>query len=102
MQRLPLGRSPPVALAVARDLCNSESLPLTQTQEVLAQMIGVRRNAVSIVANALQKAGIIRYSRGQIEITDVQGLRDTSCECYRAVEAQHDRLLKTSAQRSAG
>jgi CRP-like cAMP-binding protein len=84
----------------ARDLCNSESLPLTQ--EVLAQMIGVRRNAVSIVANALQKAAIIRYSRGQIEITDVQGLRDTSCECYRAVEAHHDRLLKTPTRRSAG
>ncbi|MDB5534778.1 MAG: Crp/Fnr family transcriptional regulator [Hyphomicrobiales bacterium] len=83
----------------ARDLCDSESLPLTQ--DVLAQMIGVRRNAVSIVANALQKAGTIRYSRGLIEITDVRGLRDTSCECYRAVRAHRDRLLRTSP-RSAG
>jgi CRP-like cAMP-binding protein len=77
-----------------RDLTDSESLPLTQ--ECLAQIIGVQRNAVSIVANALQKAGIISYSRGQIEITDVASLRATACECYQAVKAQHDRLLKAS------
>jgi CRP-like cAMP-binding protein len=76
----------------ARDLCKSESLLLTQ--QVLAQMIGARRNAVSIVANALQKAGIIRYRRGQIEITNVESLKRTSCECYHAVRSQHDRLLK--------
>ena len=75
----------------ARDLTDSESLPLTQ--ECLARMIGVQRNAVSIVANALQKAGIIRYRRGHIEIRDVAGLRETSCECYRTIKAQHDRLL---------
>jgi CRP-like cAMP-binding protein len=75
----------------ARDLCNSENLRLTQ--ETLAQMMGVQRNAVSIVANALQKAGILRYSRGQIEITDTQGLREISCECYDAVKAHHRRLL---------
>ncbi len=57
-------------------------------------MIGVQRNAVSIVANALQKAGIISYCRGQIEIADVAALRAASCECYQAVKAQHDRLLK--------
>ena len=78
----------------ARDLWASETLPLTQ--EFLAQMIGVQRNAVSIVAHALQSAGIIRYSRGQIEIMNVEGLRETSCECYHAVKAQHDRLLKAS------
>ena len=77
-----------------RDLCNSESMPLTQ--EVLAQMIGVQRNAVSIVANALQKAGIIRYSRGLIEITDAGGLKETCCECYDAVKAHHRRLLTAS------
>jgi len=75
----------------ARDLSDSESLPLTQA--CLARMIGVQRNAVSIVANALQKAGIIRYRRGHIEIRDVAGLRETSCECYRTIKAQHDRLL---------
>jgi CRP-like cAMP-binding protein len=76
----------------ARDLCGSESLPLTQ--EFLAQMIGVQRNAVSIVAHALQQAGIIRYSRGHIEITNLEGLSETSCECYDAVKLQYDRLLK--------
>src|SRR4030095_7955017 len=77
-----------------RDLTDNESLPLTQ--EVLAQMIGVQRNAVSIVANALQKAGILRYSRGQIEIIDIEGLREISCECYDAVKAHHRRLLTAS------
>jgi CRP-like cAMP-binding protein len=79
----------------ARDLRGSESLPLTQ--EFLAQMIGVQRNAVSIVAHALQQAGIISYSRGHIEITDLEGLRETSCECYEAVKAQYERLLSPPA-----
>jgi CRP-like cAMP-binding protein len=76
----------------ARDLCDGESIPLTQ--ELLAQMIGVQRNAISIVANALQRAGMIRYSRGHIQITDLERLRETSCECYDAVKTQHNRLLK--------
>lgn len=78
----------------AHDRASGEGLPLTQ--ETLAQMIGVQRNAVSIVAHALQKAGILRYSRGHLEITDAEGLRETSCECYQIVKAQHRRLLKTS------
>ena len=57
-------------------------------------MIGARRNAVSIVANALQKAGTISYSRGKIEINDLEALKQTSCECYHAVRRQLDRLLK--------
>lgn len=59
-------------------------------------MIGVQRNAVSIVAHALQKAGILRYSRGHLKITDAEALRATSCECYQIVKAQHRRLLKAS------
>jgi hypothetical protein len=76
----------------ARDLCNGQSLALTE--ELLGQIIGVQRNAISMVAHALQSAGIIRYSRGQIEITDLEGLKATCCECYHAVKAQRDRLLK--------
>jgi CRP-like cAMP-binding protein len=76
----------------ARDLCDSETLPLTQ--ELLAQLIGVQRNAVSIVAHALQRAGIIRYSRGHIDIRNADGLLETSCECYGVVRAQHRRLLE--------
>ena len=77
-----------------RDLYDGETLPLTQ--EFLARMIGVQRNAVSIVAHALQQAGTIRYSRGHIHITDVEALRATSCECYQMVKSQCDRLLKRS------
>jgi CRP-like cAMP-binding protein len=75
----------------ARDLCGSEGLPLTQ--EMLAQMIGVRRNAVSIVAHGFQQAGILRYSRGHIEITDIDGLRKASCECYATVKAHAEQLV---------
>ena len=75
----------------ARDLYDSETLPLTQ--EFLAQLIGVQRNAISIVAHALQEAGIISYSRGHIDIINVHGLRETACECYDAVKAHHRRLL---------
>jgi CRP-like cAMP-binding protein len=78
----------------ARDLCASERLPLTQ--EHLAQMIGAQRNAVSIVAHALQQAGIVSYSRGHIEITNLEGLRETSCECYHVLKEQHRRLLGVS------
>jgi CRP-like cAMP-binding protein len=78
----------------ARELYDSETLPLTQ--EFLAQMIGVQRNAISIVAHALQQAGIIRYSRGHIAITSVEGLKETSCECYDVVKAHHRRLLNLS------
>jgi CRP-like cAMP-binding protein len=74
----------------ARDLSDSEILPLTQ--ETLAQMMGVRRNAISLVAHALQRAGIIRYSRGQIEITDLRALEATSCDCHAAVKAHYARL----------
>lgn len=77
----------------ARELCDNEPLPLTQ--ESLAQLLGVRRNAISIVAHAFQEAGLIRYSRGNIEIIDLEGLRKTACECYAAVKTQCDRLLKT-------
>lgn len=77
----------------ARDLCDREALPLTQEQ--LAEMIGVRRNAVSIVAHTLQQAGIIRYSRGQIEIIDAEALAAMSCHCHDTVKVQYERLLKT-------
>jgi len=75
-----------------RDLSGSDTLPLTQ--EFLAQMIGVRRNAASLVANMLQQAGFIRYRRGRIEITNAEGLMESVCECYGTAKSQYDRLLK--------
>ena len=59
----------------------------------MAQMIGARRNSVSLVASTLQQANFIHYSRGHIDITDIEGLRRTACECYASVKAQYDRLL---------
>ena len=74
-----------------RDLSGSDKLVLTQ--ESMAQMIGARRNSVSLVANTLQHAKFIHYSRGHIEIINLDGLTRTSCECYATVKTQYDRLL---------
>jgi DNA-binding transcriptional regulator YhcF (GntR family) len=73
------------------DLSEAKTLPLTQ--EFVAQMIGVRRNVVSLIANVLQQAGLIKYSRGHIQIINLEGLNDLACECYTAVKTQHRRLL---------
>jgi CRP-like cAMP-binding protein len=67
---------------------------LVMTQESMAQMIGARRNSVSLVANMLQQAHFIHYSRGHIEISDLDGLGKTACECYATVKNQYDRLLR--------
>jgi hypothetical protein len=56
-------------------------------------MIGLQRNAISIVAHALRQVGAIHYSRGRIAIADVETLRRTSCECYQAVKSTLERLL---------
>jgi DNA-binding IscR family transcriptional regulator len=63
------------------------------TQEFLAQMLGVRRPSVSLVAHTLQKAGLIKYRRGNIRLLDIVGLNDGSCECYGAVKAHYERML---------
>jgi CRP-like cAMP-binding protein len=75
----------------SRDLQGSDDLVLTQ--EFLGQMLGVRRTSVSVVANTFQQAGFIRYSRGHIRIVNLEGLRETACECYHTVKAQAERLL---------
>jgi DNA-binding MarR family transcriptional regulator len=77
-----------------RDLQGSDDLLLTQ--EFIAEMLGVRRTSVSVVANTLQQAGLIRYRRGHIRILDLEGLQDTACECYQTVKSQAERLLKES------
>jgi CRP-like cAMP-binding protein len=72
----------------------SGGVKLLLTQEAMAQMIGARRNSVSLVASTLQQANYIHYSRGHIEILDLDGLGKTACECYASVKTQYERLLK--------
>lgn len=62
------------------------------TQEVLAEMLGVRRNAVSLVAHAMLEANVITYSRGVVEIIDVNRLHDLSCDCYDVVTSYRNAL----------
>ena len=66
---------------------------LTMTQELIANMLGVRREAVTQRAVNLQKAGLIRYSRGHITVLDRAGLEARTCECYAVVKREYDRLL---------
>lgn len=82
----------------SRDLANSDTLPFTQ--QFLAQMLGVQRSSVTVVANTLQQAGLIKYSRGKIWIVDVDGLKATACECYDAVNGFYDQLIGHRPQRS--
>lgn len=66
---------------------------LVMTQELIANMLGVRREGVTEAALKLQKAGLIQYSRGRINVLDRKGLELRSCECYEEVKTEYDRLL---------
>ena len=66
---------------------------LTMTQELIANMLGVRREGVTEAALKLQHAGLIRYARGRINVRDRPGLEQRSCECYAVVKTEYDRLL---------
>jgi CRP-like cAMP-binding protein len=66
---------------------------LTMTQELISNMLGVRREGVTDAAGKLQKLGIIRYTRGQIEVLDRPRLEQLCCECYAVVKKETDRLL---------
>lgn len=69
------------------------SKPLQLTHELIARLMGVRREGVTEAAVRLQRAGLIRYSRGCITLTDRAGLELAACECYGRVRAEHQRLL---------
>ncbi len=66
---------------------------LVMTQELIAQMLGVRREGVTEAALSLQNAGLISYRRGHISVLNRAGLEVRSCECYRVVKTEYDRLL---------
>lgn len=68
-------------------------LDLVMTQELIANMLGVRREGVTEAALKLQAAGLIRYARGHIQVLDRTGLEHRTCECYAVVKREYDRLL---------
>ena len=78
-------------LLLSLDRLSSDSL--TMTQELIANMLGVRREGVTEAAGKLQRAGLIRYRRGHIEVLDRPGLEQAVCECYAVVRLEFDRLL---------
>jgi CRP-like cAMP-binding protein len=73
---------------------------LRMTQDLIANMLGVRREGVTEAAGRLQAAGIIRYGRGRISLFDRAKLEARSCECYEVVRQEFDRLLPDLRQRS--
>jgi DNA-binding transcriptional regulator YhcF (GntR family) len=78
-------------LLMTHDRSDGEELLLTQ--DALAQMLGVTRPTVTLVARALQRAGMIRYTRGRVTVVDRRGLEEASCECYGLIRQQYERLL---------
>ncbi len=66
---------------------------LVMTQELIANMLGVRREGVTEAAQKLQDAGLIRYARGHITVLDRPALESRTCECYAVVKKEYDRLL---------
>lgn len=78
-------------LLLSLDRLSSDELSMTQ--ELIANMLGVRREGVTEAAGKLQKAGLINYTRGRIKVIDRSGLEKRSCECYQVVKDEFDRLL---------
>lgn len=81
-------------LLMAQDRLNTESLHLTQ--EIISHALGVPRTGVTMAAGALQKAGLIRYSRGKIMIVDRERLAENSCECFRVVHQELSQFTATT------
>lgn len=74
-------------------LDRSSGIALTLTQELIASLLGVRREGVTEAAGNLQRAGLIRYSRGHIDVVNRPGLERSVCECYACVKSEFERLL---------
>ena len=87
------------ALLLSLDRLSSNSL--TMTQELIANMLGVRREGITEAAGNLQRAGLIRYSRGHIDVLDRSGLEQAVCECYGVVKLEFDRLLSDIPRNAA-
>lgn len=77
-------------------LLSLDRLPSTEivmTQELISNLLGVRREGVTDAAQNLQKAALIEYARGHITVLDRPGLENRTCECYSVVKREYDRLL---------
>jgi CRP-like cAMP-binding protein len=85
-------------LLTSADRMESESLNLTQG--FLAEMLGVQRSTVTVAAGELQRAGMIGYSRGRINIVDRPALTKVACECYAIVSSSYERILKANGDRA--
>jgi CRP-like cAMP-binding protein len=79
-------------LLLSHDRVNADELIMTQ--ELIADMLGVRREGVTVAAGRLQDAGVISYVRGHIKILNRRKLEATACECYQVVRDEFDRLLR--------
>jgi CRP-like cAMP-binding protein len=75
---------------------------ILMTHEYISNVLGGRRESVTVAAEHLQDAGLIRYARGHINILDRQGIEATACECYRIVKAEYDRLLDVGSRPTVG
>jgi CRP-like cAMP-binding protein len=71
----------------------SGSTTFSATQESIAEILGVRRGSISLVAHNIQRAGLIRIRRGHIELLDIAALGENACECYASTTAHYDRLV---------
>jgi CRP-like cAMP-binding protein len=85
-------------LLTSADRMESESLNLTQ--EFLSQMLGVQRSTVTVAAGQMQRAGMIGYSRGRINIMNRPALTEMACECYDIVSVAYRRILKANPENS--
>ena len=85
---------------MTHDRVNGQGFPLTH--DFLAFMLGVRRAGVTIAMRALQDAGLVRCSRGRVEIVDRVGLEGAACECYAVVRAYFDRLVPQGGSPGCG
>jgi CRP-like cAMP-binding protein len=77
-------------LLMSQDRVQSDQFEITQ--EFLGQMLGARRSTVSVSAGILQRAGLVKYTRGHVTIVDREGLKAVSCECYAVIKSQLDRI----------
>lgn len=80
----------------AHDLAETDTLHFNQ--EYVAEMLGVQRTSVTLVARTPQQAGMIRYSRSRIQLVDIEAMREAVCECYGTVQSHYEALLAQPAR----